>query len=473
VRAVDVDVVRADGTRISLLEFAAPLLDDDGRPRGAIGAFLDVSSQRRASEEARFLAEATRLLYDSLDYQDTLGRLVRLAVPQMADYSLLDVLTPEGEVVRVGLAHRDPEREAELTRLLVMTPAGEGIRGMRGLLNIVKAGRPVLWADVTRESLEAYKFRPDQVEFVLSVGVSSCAMVPLLSRDRLIGAFAWVRHAGRPRFDDRDLALAAEVARRASVAVENAQLYREAQRANQLKDEFVATLSHELRTPLNALLGWTELLRSGQLAPDRQHLALEAIERTARLQAQITNDLVDVSQAAAGAFRLAPRPVAAGEVIRNAAEAFRLAADAKGVRLGVHVAPAMPLVLVDPDRLQQIVFNLVANAVKFTPAGTVAVRAGVQAGRLEVDVSDTGIGIPASFLPFVFDRFRQADGSTSRQYGGLGLGLSIVRSLVELHGGRVVAHSDGEGRGATFSVWIPAGAPGITETQPVGDAASR
>ena len=116
VRAVDVDVIRPDGTRISLLEFAAPLLDDDGRPRGAIGAFLDVSSQRRASEEARFLAEATRLLNDSLDYQDTLGRLVRLAVPQMADYSLLDVLTPEGEVVRVGLAHRDPEREAELTR---------------------------------------------------------------------------------------------------------------------------------------------------------------------------------------------------------------------------------------------------------------------------------------------------------------------------------------------------------------------
>ena len=270
-------------------------------------------------------------------------------------------------------------------------------------------------------------------------------MVPLLSRDRLIGAFAWVRHAGRPRFDDRDLALAEEVARRASVAVENAQLYREAQRANQLKDEFVATLSHELRTPLNALLGWTELLRSGQLPPDRQHLALEAIERTARMQAQITNDLVDVSQAAAGAFRLAPRPVAAGEVIRNAAEAFRLAADAKGVRLGVHVAPEMPPVLVDPDRLQQIVFNLVGNAVKFTPAGTVDVRAGVQGGRLEVDVCDTGIGIPASFLPFVFDRFRQADGSTSRQYGGLGLGLSIVRSLVELHGGRVVAAQRGRG----------------------------
>ncbi len=148
-------------------------------------------------------------------------------------------------------------------------------------------------------------------------------------------------------------------------------------------------------------------------------------------------------------------------MVRSAVEAFRLAADSKGVRLGVEVAPDMPPVLVDPDRLQQIVFNLVANAVKFTPAGHVDVDARVAGGRLEVHVRDTGIGIPASFLPFVFDRFRQADGSTSRQYGGLGLGLSIVRSLVELHGGRVEAHSEGEGRGATFSVSIPAGAPAV------------
>ena len=472
VRAVDVEVVRADGARISLLEFAAPLLDDDGRPRGAIGAFLDVSSPRRAAEEQRFLAEATRLLNDSLDYQDTLARLVRLAVPEMADYSLLDVLDDRDQVVRVGLSHRDPVKEASLTQALVTTPAGQGIRGQRGLLNIVKSGRSVLWADVTRESLERQRFREDQVQFILSVGVSSCMMVPLVLRDRVIGAFAWVRHNGRPKFDDRDVALAEEVARRAAAAVENARLYREAQTANRLKDEFVATLSHELRTPLNALLGWIELLRSGQLPPERQRHAIDAIERTARLQAQITNDLVDVSQAASGAFRLVRRPVAAGEVVRSAVEALRLAADSKGVRLRVDVAPAMPPVLVDPDRLQQIVFNLVANAVKFTPAGTVDVNARVADGRLEVDVQDTGIGIPASFLPFVFDRFRQADGSTSRQYGGLGLGLSIVRSLVELHGGRVAAHSEGEGRGATFSVSIPtdasAGAAAISDADADG-----
>jgi signal transduction histidine kinase len=456
VRAVEVGLTRPDGARISLLQFAAPLLDDDGRPRGAIGAFLDVTSERRATEEQRFLAEATRLLNDSLDYQITLAQLVRLAVPQLADYSLLDILSPEGEVVRVGLAHRDPAKEALLIEALVTTPANQGIRGDRGLLTLVRGGRSVLWADITSEFLEAQGMRPDQVAFVERVGLRSCVMVPLLLRDRVVGAFAWARHEGRSKFDARDLALGEEVARRAAAAVENARLYREAQDANRLKDEFVATLSHELRTPLNALLGWTDLLRSGQLPPERQQLALDAIERTARLQSQITNDLVDVSQAASGAFRLAPRYVAADEIIRNAVESFRLAAESKGVRLSVQVASDMPPVFVDPDRLQQIVFNLVANAVKFTPAGTVDVVARVDDGRLHVDVRDTGIGIAASFLPFVFDRFRQADGSSSRQYGGLGLGLSIVRSLVELQGGRVTAHSDGEGRGATFSVWLPA-----------------
>ena len=458
VRDFEVDITRPDGARVSLVQYAAPLFDDDGRPRGAIAAFLDVTEKRRVADEQRFLAEATRLLNDSLDYQSTLARLVRLAVPQQADYSLLDVLSPEGEVVRVGLAHRDPAKEALLIDALVTTPASQGIRGDRGLLTLVRGGRSVLWADITREFLEAQGLRPDQIAFIEHVGLRSCVMVPLLLRDRVVGAFAWARHDGRPKFDARDLGLAEEVARRAAAAVENARLYREAQTANRLKDEFVATLSHELRTPLNALLGWTDLLRSGQLPPERQQLALDAIERTARLQSQITNDLVDVSQAASGAFRLAPRLIAADEVIRNAVESFRLAADSKGVRLDVRVAPAMPPVFVDPDRLQQIVFNLVANAVKFTPAGAVEVVARVDDG-LRVDVRDTGIGIAASFLPFVFDRFRQADGSPSRQYGGLGLGLSIVRSLVELHGGRVTAHSEGEGRGATFSVWMPGRAP--------------
>ncbi len=245
------------------------------------------------------------------------------------------------------------------------------------------------------------------------------------------------------------------VARRAATAIERARLYREAQSANRLKDEFVATLSHELRTPLNALIGWTDLLRSGRLAPERQREAIEAIHRTAGAQAQLTNDLVDISRAVSGKFQLSPREVAVDELVHAAVDTFRLAAEAKGLRLACHVADDLPHLVADPDRLRQVVYNLVGNAVKFTATGGVDVDVRAAGDWLELTVRDTGIGIRPAFLPHVFDRFRQADGSTTREFGGLGLGLSIVRVLVELHGGTVTAESAGEGHGATFVVRLP------------------
>jgi signal transduction histidine kinase len=249
--------------------------------------------------------------------------------------------------------------------------------------------------------------------------------------------------------------LAAEVAHRAAMAAEHARLYQEAQSANRMKDEFVATLSHELRTPLNALLGWTDLLRSGRLPPERQREAIEAIHRTALSQAQLTNDLVDVSRAVSGKFQLTPREMAIGDVVAAVADTFRLAAEAKGLHLTCTIAPGLPPIIADPDRVQQIVYNLVGNAVKFTAAGGVTVTASASGDWIALAVADTGIGIRPEFLPHVFERFRQADGSATREFGGLGLGLSIVRALVELHGGTVSADSEGEGRGSTFTVRLP------------------
>jgi signal transduction histidine kinase len=459
VSGVDLDIVRADGTRLSLLEFAAPLFDDEGRPRGAIGAFLDVSRRRRASEAQRFLGDATHLLTGSLNHEATLAQLARLAVPEMADWSVLDMVNDQGIAVRMGQAHRDPALQALMDERLALASAGhQEARAPGRLADIVARGRPLLLARTSPEALAELGYTPAQRDVAARYGLASLMMLPIVVGGRVEGGFGWMRDGRRPRFDEDDLALAEEVARRASSAIEKARLYREAQTANRLKDEFVATLSHELRTPLNALLGWIELLRSGRLSPDRAHQALEAVERTARLQAQITNDLVDVSKAVSGKFRLAPRPVDAGEVARNVGDAFRLAAEARFVRLTVTIPPGLPRVLVDPDRLQQIVYNLVGNAVKFTASGSVDVSAGSSNGWLELTVRDTGIGIRPEFLPHVFDRFRQADGSVTRKFGGLGLGLSIVRALVELHGGTVAAHSEGEGRGATFSVRLPVAA---------------
>jgi PAS domain S-box-containing protein len=230
----------------------------------------------------------------------------------------------------------------------------------------------------------------------------------------------------------------------------------EAEAANRLKDEFLATLSHELRTPLTSVLGWAKLLRSEQLDQKTTARAIEAIVRNAEAQTRLVNDLLDVSRIITGKLRLSVEPVELMSVVEAAAESVRPAAQARGVRLSVRLDPRVGAVTGDADRLQQVVWNLLSNAVKFTPGGgQVDVTLARSNGHAEIKVSDTGQGIRPDFLPYVFDRFRQADQQITREHGGLGLGLSIVRHIVELHGGTIRAESEGEGRGATFTVNLP------------------
>jgi signal transduction histidine kinase/ActR/RegA family two-component response regulator len=228
------------------------------------------------------------------------------------------------------------------------------------------------------------------------------------------------------------------------------------QRANQLKDEFLATVSHELRTPLNAMLGWARMLRGGRLDEPTAARALEIIERNARVQAQIIEDLLDVSSIITGKLRLDVAAVELGPVIESAIDGVLPAVDAKGIRLQVVLDPRAGCVLGDAGRLQQIVWNLLSNAAKFTPRnGRVQVSLERVNSQVEITVSDTGQGISPEFLPFVFDRFRQQDSTMTREHSGLGLGLAIVRHLVEMHGGDVSAYSGGEGKGAIFKVKLP------------------
>jgi signal transduction histidine kinase/ActR/RegA family two-component response regulator len=230
----------------------------------------------------------------------------------------------------------------------------------------------------------------------------------------------------------------------------------ETEAANRLKDEFLANVSHELRTPLTAVLGWTHVLRSGRLDPESTARALDTVERNARAQNQLIEDLLDMSRIITGKLRFDARTVDPVACVEAALDSVRPAAEAKGVRLERSSAAAVGAVSGDPDRLQQVVWNLLTNAIKFTPAGgSVRVTLGGDDARVEIAVSDTGAGIGPEFLPYVFDRFRQADGTTTRAQGGLGLGLAIVRHLVELHGGTVRAESEGEGHGATFTVSLP------------------
>jgi signal transduction histidine kinase len=236
----------------------------------------------------------------------------------------------------------------------------------------------------------------------------------------------------------------------------------EAQAANRAKDDFLAMLSHELRTPLNAMLGWASLLASGQLNEATTKRAVEIIDRNTRVQAQLIEDLLDISRIISGKLRLEFSTVGVGVLLDGAIESIRHAAEAKGVVIEAATASDTSL-LCDAARMQQVIWNLLSNAIKFTPAGgRVTVQAGTRAGRLLLTVSDTGAGIAPEFLPYVFDRFRQQDGATTREQGGLGLGLSIVRHVVERHGGTVSAMSEGPGKGATFVVDVPL-APALVE----------
>jgi signal transduction histidine kinase/DNA-binding response OmpR family regulator len=296
---------------------------------------------------------------------------------------------------------------------------------------------------------------------------------------------------GADEFSESDERLAVTLATQVAVAYENARLYAEAQRhtialqqevaerklaeeeraqmlireqaaraeaeqANRTKDEFLATLSHELRTPLTAILGWSHLLQTKTLDQENMERALETIERNARSQSQLIDDLLDVSRIITGKLRIDMRPVELVSIIEAAIDSMRPTAQAKSIQFEVTCDKAASHVSGDSNRLQQIVWNLFSNAVKFTPeGGRVNVSLERSGDHAQIAITDTGQGIDARFLPFIFDRFRQADGSTTRKYGGLGLGLAIVRHLVELHGGTIKVHSDGVNKGATFTVLLP------------------
>jgi len=221
------------------------------------------------------------------------------------------------------------------------------------------------------------------------------------------------------------------------------------------RSRFYASMSHELRTPINAVLGWAQILKSAKLAPERVKKGLDTITRNARLQAHLVEDLLDVNRIVTGNMRLDVQPVDVWSVVDETLESLRPGADAKRQQISCNIERGLTLTA-DPMRLQQVLWNLVSNAVKFTaPRGSIVIDARTEDEDVAIVVSDTGIGIPPEFLPHVFERFRQADGSTTREHGGLGLGLAIVRHIVELHGGTVEARSEGVGRGATFIVRLP------------------
>ncbi|MET0626025.1 MAG: PAS domain-containing protein [Pyrinomonadaceae bacterium] len=424
VRDVEMVIAPKGGRARVVLASGAAIYGPDGAKLGAVVVMRDFTERKQTQEalkrESSLLHALMESIPDAIYFKDAEGRFTRVnrhapyrggrAPEEVVGKTDFDFFVEE----HARAAYEDEQR-------------------------IVRTGEPIL----DKEEKETYTDG--------STTWLSTTKVPVFDEaGRVTGIVGISRDiTERKRAEESRLELAREQAARA-----------EAEAANRLKDEFLATLSHELRTPLTAILGWASMLADGYVAEEMRADALGVIYRNAKSQAQLIDDLLDVSRIITGKLRLDTRPVELAAVVEAAVAVVRPAASAKGVQLRAVFGPGVAAVSGDSDRLQQVVCNLLSNAVKFTPdGGSVQVRLGRTGAHVEVEVSDTGQGIAAEFLPHIFDRFRQADMGTTRRHGGLGLGLSIVRHLVELHGGTVEAESAGEGLGTTFRVTLPFAAP--------------
>ncbi|HEY9501596.1 MAG TPA: PAS domain S-box protein [Pyrinomonadaceae bacterium] len=474
---IEYRVIQKDDSTVWVSAKGRGIYGDQGEILGMLGFVQDITTRRSIEETLRTQTEALRTLNEvgrvisaELDLQKTVQAVTDAATElTRARFGsfFYNVLNEEGASYMLFALAGVPRHAFErfpmprATDLFGPTFRGEGVVRIANVKLDPRYGKNSPYYGMPEGHLP----------------VTSYLAVPVVSSSGEVLGGLFFGHPQPDIFSDREEQIVVGLASQAAIAMDNARLYeaakkaraeaekaandnallyRQAEESGRLKEEFLATISHELRTPLNAILGWARMLRSGQLSDDNAAKALDTIERNARAQAQLIDDLLDVSRIVTGKLRMDVRPTDPNSFIDAAVEAVRPAAEAKGVRIQKIVDTGAVSVTGDPVRLQQIVWNLLSNAIKFTPRnGRVQIRLERVDSHVEIVVNDTGQGIEADFLPHVFDRFRQADQRTSRQHGGMGLGLAIVRHLVELHGGSVDARSPGEGQGATFTVLLP------------------
>ena len=460
------------GAEIPIDDSGAPIKDEQGVIYGVVLVFRNVTLEKRAEKRREFLARAMETLASSLDYRTTLTRVAELAVPELADWCTIDILEPGSKQPRqLAVAHSNPDKVAYAREIGQRYPPDPDSKS--GAPHVIRTGQSLLFQEIPTALVEAAAKDQDHLRILRELKLESAMVVALRSEAGLtLGALTFVYADSGRRYQADDLSFAEDFARRAVLAIENARAVAEveaarareqamreqAELASLTKDHFLATVSHELRTPLNVILGWSVVLRERELDPDVRR-AVMVIERNARAQARLIEDVLDLSRIGSGKLSLSLDAVNVAEAVRAAVLGARPAADAKGITLTLDESadPRMLTISADADRLQQILWNLLTNAVKFTPkGGSVLVFVERLGSEVRIQVSDTGEGIAESVLPHVFEPFRQADSSTTRRHGGLGLGLSLVRQIVAAHGGTVDATSAGVGRGATFVIRLPA-----------------
>ncbi len=408
--------------------------------------------RRRAEQALRFMAEASTELATSLDYDTTVKTAARLPVPFLADWSVLHVLG-EDEVLRAAAVyHRDPAL-MPLAETFLTTP-GTDVGTLPFAREMASVGTSLLLSEIGPQELSRAAPDAEHAARLEALGFDGLIVVPLRTRRRMLGALALVSMVRR--FGGEDLALAEDLARRVALALDAALLHLDVQRADRRKDEFLAMLAHELRNPLAPILTAMELAR--EVSPDDPRLvrAHDTVDRQARHMVRLVDDLLDVSRITRGKVELRRERVDIAEIIHNAVQTSKPLIEQRRHSLEVVLPPAALMVDADPARLEQVVINLLNNAARYTtPGGRLSVWVDAQGEEVVIQVRDTGVGIPSEMVRRVFDLFVQVNPGLDRAQGGLGLGLTLVKELVELHGGSVAAYSDGPGCGSEFTVRLP------------------
>jgi signal transduction histidine kinase len=456
--AVTVAAAR-EGGRVAGLRWLLRDVTQQKRTEAATRRLLEEQAARVHAQTAErrnaFLAGASEILAGSLDYGTTLASVARLAVPQIADSCIVYVVEEDGGVHRLGVAHADPEREAALRRLLDLRPFDAG--SLSGpVARVLRTGRPEMLPENHDADVEPADGADDAWE-AAALAPRSLMVVPLLIRDRVLGALSlgWDQPG---KYTPDDLWLARKLADRAALAIENARLHREARHASEAKSEFLAAMSHEFRTPLTAILAFAELLVDGIpepiSGPPLRHA--EQILGASRHLAQLIDQVLTLSRLDAERERVKPEPADLAALARDTAALVEPLARQKGLEFVVEAPESGPVVETDANRLRQVLFNLLGNAVKFTEQGEVRLRVALEGGRAVVEVRDTGEGITPEHLERIWEPFWQAGRAVQGRPPGTGLGLGIVRRLVRLLGGEIRARSE-PGRGSVFTVELPPG----------------
>lgn len=425
--------------------------DDEGQPLRLIGVCSDITFRKQLEESLRLLADASKLLSEFSDFESTLQEMASLAVSEFADWCVVDTLLADGSLKLMTLTHVDPAKTEIVRQLRLRFPLT--FDETFGVSKVLETGQSQLVSEIDDGVLQAAAQNEVHLQMMRDLGVRSCMFVPLVAKHQLLGVLTFVSGDTGRRYSPEDLALAEELASRTAIALENAQLYEELREADRRKDEFLAMLAHELRNPLAPIRSGLDLLA---MNPREDHETIALMQDQVEHVVRLVDDLLDVSRIMRGRVEIRREVVELGDLIRRSVLAVQPMIKGQNQELEVAFREHGLWLDVDPIRIVQVFENLLNNASKYTDSeGTINLIAERVADEAVISIKDNGVGIEPELLPHVFDLFTQSSRSLDRSQGGLGIGLTLVKQLVEMHGGNVTAESKGSGYGSTFTVRLP------------------